>query len=191
MALAKTKRDAWVDEGLDVLGSNGPEAVKIESIARRLGVTKGGFYGYFRNRRQLIEAMLDKWENEATRAVVEQVSAERLDTSTSAFRAAQLTWAEGRLLDVDLAVRNWARRDADVAARLERVDTYRLDYLRSQMRRLCPDPREAEARSLLAYAAAIGMRYAGFPTDELVGQDAVDLITTPGTLNPRWSHGAG
>jgi AcrR family transcriptional regulator len=186
VANVKTERAAWIDAGLDALAEAGPDAVTVEGLARRLGVTKGGFYGHFANRQALLAAMLDTWERDATRAVVDRVHAEHLDPGPSAARAAQLTWAEGRLSGVDLAVRDWARRDPDAAARLRRVDTYRLDYLRTQMRALCPDPREAEARSLLAYAAAIGMRYSGIPAAELgdAGRDAVELITSPGSLRP-------
>lgn len=184
MAYAKTERSAWIETGLDVLAESGPDAVTVEGLARRLGVTKGGFYGYFAHRRALLDALLDTWEQDATRAVIDRVHAEHLEPGRNAFRAAELTWAEGRLSQVDLAVRDWARRDPEAAERLRRVDTYRLDYLRTQMSALCPDPREAEARSLLAYAAAIGMRYSGIPAAELGAgrQDAIDLITTPGTL---------
>jgi AcrR family transcriptional regulator len=186
VANVKTERSAWIDAGLDVLAEAGPDAVTVEGLARRLGVTKGGFYGHFANRQALLDAMLDTWEQDATRAVVDRVHAEHLEPGPSAFRAAELTWADGRLSRVDLAVRDWARRDPDAAERLRRVDTYRLDYLRTQMNALCPDPREAEARSLLAYAAAIGMRYSGIPAAELGAgrQDAIDLITAPGSLRP-------
>ncbi len=43
-----TPRDRWIDEGLKALAAGGPDAVRIEPLARTLGVTKGGFYGQFR-----------------------------------------------------------------------------------------------------------------------------------------------
>jgi AcrR family transcriptional regulator len=188
MAKPRTERSAWIEAGLDALAEAGPDAVRIEVLARDLGVTKGGFYGYFANRQALLDAVLDAWEEESTKAVVEQVTAEQLDPAAASFRAAQLTWEGGRLAGADLAVRNWARRDADVAARLQRVDTFRLDYVRGRMRALCPDPREAEARSLIAYLSAIGLRYAGVSLADLddVRRDAVALITAEGSLNVPW-----
>lgn len=105
-----------------------------------------------------------------------------------AFRAAQLTWAPGRLLDVDLAIREWACRDAAVAARLAKVDRYRMDYLRQQMQALCSDPREAEARTLIAFTSILGMHYAGIvmETSAEQRQDTVDLLTSPDTFRPPW-----
>ncbi|HEY9411294.1 MAG TPA: TetR/AcrR family transcriptional regulator [Jiangellaceae bacterium] len=189
MAYTKTPRQAWIDAGLAALGSDGPDSVRVESLARTLGVTKGGFYGYFANRRALLDAMLDYWEHASTQAVTDQIDALSLDAGASVFQAAQLTWAPDGLRDVDLAIRDWARRDDEVAQRLARVDRYRLDYLRRQMSALCSDPREAEARSIIAYLAAIGIRYAGVPMEDLgqERQDAIDILTTPGTFRPPWN----
>ena len=44
MAVARTPRTAWVDAGLRALADGGPDSVRVESLAKALGVTKGGFY---------------------------------------------------------------------------------------------------------------------------------------------------
>ena len=62
MALAQTPRSRWIDAGLEALADGGPDAVRIEPLARSLGVTKGGFYGYFDDRPALLDEMLDAWE---------------------------------------------------------------------------------------------------------------------------------
>ncbi|MBU5899821.1 helix-turn-helix transcriptional regulator, partial [Vibrio cholerae O1] len=59
MAHPRTPRRAWIDEGLRALAVGGPEAVRGEALAQSLGVTKGGFYGYFADRSALLTAMLD------------------------------------------------------------------------------------------------------------------------------------
>ncbi|SFQ54642.1 hypothetical protein SAMN05421810_10987 [Amycolatopsis arida] len=59
------------------------------------------------------------------------------------------------LMPVDLAVRDWARRDPAVAERLRRVDNRRMDYLRTLFSAFCPDPDDVEARSLLAFSLAV------------------------------------
>ncbi|HEY9411295.1 MAG TPA: hypothetical protein VIP77_17080 [Jiangellaceae bacterium] len=59
-------------------------------------------------------------------------------------------------------MRDWARREPEVTARLAGVDAYRMDYARAQTHALCPNPREAETRALIAFTA-IGMRYATIP----------------------------
>src|ERR671918_252006 len=138
MASARTPRHRWIDEGLDALASGGPDAVRIESLARALGVTKGGFYGYFDDRRALLDELLDTWERRSTEEVIERVEREGGDAMAKARRAAALTFSSD-LLPIDLAVRDWSRREPTVADRLRRVDNRRMEYLRSHLAPLCAD----------------------------------------------------
>ena len=154
MAVARTPRRRWIDEGLRALAAGGPDAVLIESLARALGVSKGGFYGYFDGRRALLEEVLDTWEFRSTEHVIERVEHEGGDAMTRARRAAELTFS-AELLPIDLAVRDWSRRDPAVAARLRRVDNFRMDYLRTLLGTVCADEAELEARCLIAFSVAI------------------------------------
>ncbi|GCD93267.1 TetR/AcrR family transcriptional regulator [Embleya hyalina] len=152
----RTPRDRWVEEGLRALAAGGPDAVRVEALAKRLGVTKGGFYGYFADRGALLETMLETWERESTDEVIERVEREGGDPRTKIQRAGALTFSGDRLLPLDLAIRDWARRDEAVAARLRRVDARRMALLREMIGTFCADPDEVEARSLMAFAMAIG-----------------------------------
>lgn len=153
-----TPREGWIEEGLATLASGGPDAVRIEALAKRLGVTKGGFYGHFSDRNALLTAMLDTWEHESVDEVLAAVDGDS-DPKSRAQRAGMLTFSHDRLLPIDLAIRDWARRDKDVAERLRRVDNQRMDLLRETMASFCDDPEEIEARSLLAFCAAIGSHF--------------------------------
>lgn len=155
----RTPRGRWVEEGLRMLAEGGPDAVRIEALAKRLGVTKGGFYGYFADRGALLEAMLDAWERESTDDVIDRVESEGGDARTRALRAGMLTFSGDRLLPLDLAVRDWARRDEAVAERLRRVDDRRMALLRETIGTFCADPDEVEARSLIAFCVAIGHHF--------------------------------
>jgi AcrR family transcriptional regulator len=155
----RTTRDRWIEEGLAVLATGGPDAVRVEALAKRLGVTKGGFYGSFADRDALLAAMLDTWERESTDEVLTRVEREGGDPRTRIRRAGVLTFSSGRLLPIDLAVRDWARRDEAVAARLRRVDNRRMALLREMIGTFCTDPEEVEARSLLAFCVAIGEHF--------------------------------
>ncbi|MFB4320112.1 TetR/AcrR family transcriptional regulator [Actinomadura sp. 21ATH] len=155
MGAARVPRGKWVEEGLRVLADGGPDAVRVEVLAKRLGVTKGGFYGYFADRDALLEAMLDAWERESTDEVIEQVEREGGDAKAKIHRAGMLTFSGDRLLPIDMAVRVWARRDEAVAARLRRVDNRRMDLLREMIGTFCEDPDEVEARGFIAFCVAI------------------------------------
>ena len=137
------------------LADGGPDAVRIDPLAKALGVTRGGFYWHFKDRQALLDEILDAWERAATDEVLERVERRGGDPRTKARRAGALTLSED-LLPVDLAVRDWARRDAAVARRLRRVDNRRMDYLRAQFRAIGASPDEVEARSLLAFSLLIG-----------------------------------
>jgi AcrR family transcriptional regulator len=154
MAAARTPRQAWIDVGLRTLAAGGPDAVRVESLAQALGVTKGGFYGYFADRAALLEEMLDTWERRSIADVIEYVELEGGDALAKAQRAGAATFSP-ELLPIDLAIRDWARRDPAVAERLRRVDNQRMDYLRRSFGPVFPDKGDLEARCLLAFSAAI------------------------------------
>jgi AcrR family transcriptional regulator len=160
MAPVRTPRDRWIDEGLAALAVGGPEAVRIESLARALGVTKGGFYGYFDDRRALLDEMLDAWEQTSVDEVIEQVEGGGGDAQAKLRRLSRLAVARrGAPLRIDLAVRDWARRDKSVARRLKRVDNRRMEYLRSLFRSFTRDEDDVEARCLLFYSLWIGSHF--------------------------------
>ena len=127
-------------------------------MAQALGVTRGGFYWHFADRRALLEEMLDTWERASTDEVVQRVERQGGDARTKLRRAGALTFSEW-LLPIDLAVRDWSRREPTVAERLRRVDNRRMDYLRSLFGDFCPDEDEVEARSMLAFSLLIGNHF--------------------------------
>jgi AcrR family transcriptional regulator len=159
MAPVRTPRARWIEEGLRVLAAGGPDAVRIEPLAKAIGVTKGGFYWHFADRRALLEEMLDTWERTSIDEVIERVESEGGDARAGLRRLFALAGAGDELLTTDLAIRDWSRRDARVAERLRRVDNRRMDYLRSLFRGFCADEEEVEARSMIAFSLWIGNRF--------------------------------
>ncbi|HEX6359352.1 TetR/AcrR family transcriptional regulator [Actinophytocola sp.] len=156
--MARTTRARWVEAGLEALARGGPDAVRVETLAAGLGVTKGGFYGYFAGRPALLTEMLDEWERRYTKEIIAQADAEGGDATERFRRVGQLSFSED-FHRVDLAVRAWARNDQSVAARLRRVDNERMAFLRKTFSTFIADPDEVEARSILAFALAIGRHF--------------------------------
>jgi AcrR family transcriptional regulator len=154
----RTPRSSWIDAGLRALAAGGPDAVRIEPLAQALGVTRGGFYWHFDDRRALLDEVLDTWERRSIDEVLERVESEGGDPGDKVRRAGMLTFSRD-LVPIDLAVRDWARRDAAVAARLRRVDNRRMAYLRSLIGADRPDADDVEARSMLAFSLAIGNHF--------------------------------
>ncbi len=159
MPATRTLRSGWIDEGLRAFGAGGPDAVRIELLAKALGVSKGGFYWHFDNRGAFLDELLDAWERQSLDEVIERVESEGGDGRARLWRLFALASTAGELLKVDLAARDWSRRDEAVAARLRRVDNRRMDYLRSLFGDFCSGEDEIEARCLLVVSLWIGSHF--------------------------------
>lgn len=156
MAKVRTPRGAWVDAATRALAAGGPEAVRVEALAKELGVSKGGFYWHFDDRQALIREALDSWEKTGTEDVIATVDGGPPDPRAKLRRLFELAPAAKGLFAVELALRDFSRRDRDVAKRLRRVDRRRLTYLRSLFAQFCADEDDVEARAMLAYSLFIG-----------------------------------
>lgn len=127
--MARGKRlsaDDWVAAGLGMLVESGVDAVKVLPLANRLGVTRGSFYWHFKNRDALLAKLLDAWETTNTRAIVEAVATPgTLVDKYIALSRLWLGWSDFDP-DLDVAVRNWGRRDPAVLERLKAADECRV-----------------------------------------------------------------
>jgi len=56
---------AWIAAAFDALADGGIDAVRVEPLAKALGITKGSFYWHFADRRALLDAMLRHFEDPA------------------------------------------------------------------------------------------------------------------------------
>ena len=65
--------DSWISAAMLVLSKKGIESVRVEPLAKMLGVTKGSFYWHFNDRRALLDAMLQSWRQRATLAIIERM----------------------------------------------------------------------------------------------------------------------
>lgn len=191
MAKPRTPRRAWIDQGLRALAAGGPDAVRVEALAESLGVTKGGFYGYFADRPALLTEMLDTWELEVTDKIIQRVEASDGDQDARGklYRLATIVTEiddDPTIgIAVELAVRDWARRDPEVAIRLRRVDDRHLAYLRPLYREICADSLEAEARCMIAMSLRLGDHLMSFDhgrhsRSEVRAQILNRLMITPG-----------
>jgi AcrR family transcriptional regulator len=155
----RTPRASWVAEGLRALGVGGPDAVRIEKLAQALGVTRGGFYWHFEDRGALLAEMLDAWERVVIDEVIERVEGEGGDARAKLRRLSAIAGSSGDLVKIELAIRDWARRDKAVAQRLKRVDNRRMDYMRSLFGAFCPDEEEVEVRCMVFYSLWMGSHF--------------------------------
>jgi AcrR family transcriptional regulator len=174
MPATRTPRARWVEAGLRALAVGGPDAVRIEPLAEALGVTKGGFYGYFSDRGALLEEMLDAWERTVFDEVIERVEEGGGDARARLRRLFALASSmAGEGLGVELAIRDWARREETVAKRLKHLDNRRMEFMRPLFADFCRDADDVEARCLLVFSLFIG---GPFITADHDGRSRADVI---------------
>ena len=150
--------EKWVDAGIDELARGGVEAVRVEVLAERLGVTKGGFYRRFRDRQALLHAMLQTWADGRI-AAIEQQSALNGKTAAERLKALLGLYSQRsnpRGMSIELAMRQWARSDAVAEEAVARVDAGRMKVVTGLYIKAGCAQQEAEARALLFYAYSFG-----------------------------------
>ncbi len=179
MAKVRTPRGAWVHAALQALAAGGPDAVRVETLAVSLGVSKGGFYWHFADRQALLEETLDTWEKTGTEDIIARVASHSGDARAKLQKLFDITSSpEG--LAVELAVRDWSRRDGDVAGRLRRADNRRMAFVRSLFGEFCADEDDVEVRSMMSYSMVIGSYFVavehGDKTRSQVLQLAIDHL---------------
>jgi AcrR family transcriptional regulator len=155
----RTPRSSWVQEGLRALGIGGPDAVRVERLADALGVSKGGFYWHFHDRNALLEEMLDTWERLVIDEAIARVEAGGGHARARLRRLFALTESLGDVWSIELAIRDWARRDPQVADRLRRIDNRRMDYMRPLFSSFCADADEVEVRCTLVMSLFVANRF--------------------------------
>jgi AcrR family transcriptional regulator len=72
--MSEITHDSWIEAGLAAIARHGVEGVRVEVLAKDLGVTKGGFYRRFRDRAALLDGILQNWSAGRIAAIEQQTS---------------------------------------------------------------------------------------------------------------------
>jgi AcrR family transcriptional regulator len=152
------KGDGWIEAGFKELARSGVEGVRVEVLAKNLGVTKGGFYRRFRDRAALLDGMLQAWSTGRIAAIEKHTS---LDGATARERLKALIALYSERMNtegmaVELAIRQWARSDAAAAAAVASVDAARLKNVAHLYRATGRTAEEADAQAFLFYCFIFG-----------------------------------
>jgi len=155
VARERLDRDVWTRAALGVMGERGVAGLAIEPLARSLGTTKGSFYWHFRDREELIQAALERWENQETDAVIAMLGplADGRSRLRELLTAIFLTHADGPDRSVGLAADTG---HPAVQEALARVTRRRIDYVAEQLMAAGIDAEESRHRAVLAYTSYLG-----------------------------------
>lgn len=152
-ARSKVEDHKWVQAAQKVLAKQGIEAVRIERLAKQLGISRGSFYWHFRDRDALLARILEEWRVNSTLSIIEHLEA-AITTPLSRLRS--LIAIAFRRTDRDLglatelAIRQWGRSDERARRALEEVDRLRLRYFAKLFEEMGFAPEAARSRAILA-----------------------------------------
>lgn len=170
----KLGRQDWIETGLAVLAESGMEAVRVEPLAKRMGVTKGSFYWHFKDRNDLLDAIVTQWVEIDTSSIIDRVNRLDADPKTKLLQLFELAISDDGLTpgladgSIENAIRAWANNDVKVAAIVERVDRQRLNYTKDLFLAIGFSEVEASVRARLAYYSLVGEFTIGVRGDRAV-----------------------
>ena len=152
-----TNQTAWVDAAYELLIASGISAVKIVPLAKKLKTSRTSFYWLFKDREEVLAALLDRWERQNTQAVVEQAgkyASSIVEATLNVFDC----WFDQSVFDSEFeyAIRSWSLQDRAVAERVSQADLVRLQALKNMFIRYGYDALEADTRARTVYLIQIG-----------------------------------
>ena len=120
----------WLALAIDVVSREGGAELRIDTLCRKIGVTKGSFYAHFNNRADFVDQLVNYWADTFTQSVVTAI--DKLEDRPPQERLLALMqllhWE--KMSAYDIAVRTWAANNVDVARGVEEVDRLRFGYIR-------------------------------------------------------------
>ena len=145
-------REDWIAAATDALRRGGIEAVRIDALARALGVSRGSFYWHFRSRHELLETLLFRWEEETAWLVAGASAAPT--PRERALRFFEL--ANASPYPPDREIFAWARRDSKVARRVEAIEARRVAFFEKVLLDAGAPPERGRELAELLYLSTLG-----------------------------------
>lgn len=149
--------DVWLGAAYETLLESGVDAVKIMPLAKKLNLSRTSFYWFFKDREELLDALVLRWREKNTGNLIRRAEA-YAETITEAMLNVTDCWLDSRLFDsrFEFAVRSWALQSPDILAEVRQADQQRLDALTRMFVRFGQDEARADVRARTIYLVQIG-----------------------------------
>jgi len=148
-----------VDAAFDALADGGIDAVRVDPLAKKLGVTRGSFYWHFKDRAALHTAMLKDWRKRATYQLGTRIESRTSSPDETLKQTLALPRSGPRAKTaaaIEFAIRLWSLRDKEAAQAVKHIDHVRLQYYAKLYGEMGFTPEDARRRAFLFYAALMG-----------------------------------
>jgi AcrR family transcriptional regulator len=150
-------KSAWVVAAREALISRGIASVRIELLAKMLGVTTGSFYWHYQDRESLLNDLLADWTNTNNAPLFEAVANAGRDPRAQMNALVDVWIEEGCYSSAyDAAIRDWARISKAVETSVRRVDDERIVLLQGIFVALGYEKQQAFIRARITYFHQVG-----------------------------------
>ena len=140
-------RDDWLQAALECC-QLGVETIKVAPLAAQMGVTTGSFYWHFKNRRELLDAMLEYWEHHMTDDAI-NAAKDYQGSPTDRILYLMESVLVGMVAIYDLPIAQWAKTDSKVSYVFKRVIKKRFDFAAWMFAEAGFSPEQSAARGRL------------------------------------------
>ena len=149
--------DVWLEAAYESLLDSGVDAVKILPLAKKLNLSRTSFYWFFKDREELLGALVSRWRDKNTGNLIKQSEA-YAESMAEAMLNVMDCWLNKTLFDsqFEFAIRSWALQSSDILAEVQAADSLRLDALKRMLMRFGHDEVEADVRARTVYLIQIG-----------------------------------
>jgi AcrR family transcriptional regulator len=150
-------RDLWLTAAYESLVESGVDAVRIQPLAKKVNLSRTSFYWFFKDREELLDALVDLWREKNTGNLIKQARA-YAESIAEAMLNVFDCWLDPKLFDsqFEIAIRSWALQSPEVGAEIARADEARLAALAAMLIRHGFDSLAADVRARTIYLTQIG-----------------------------------
>ncbi|SDP86898.1 transcriptional regulator, TetR family [Phyllobacterium sp. YR620] len=161
-------QEGWLDAAYASLLESGIDSVKILPLAKKLGLSRTSFYWFFKDREELLAALVAKWREKNTGNMVKQSEA-YAESLVEAMLNVFDCWINFDLFDAkfEFAVRSWALQSPEILAEVQLADQTRLEALKQMFVRFGHSEITADVRARTTYLVQIG--YISMQSEEDLG----------------------
>jgi len=150
-------QELWLDAAYDVLINAGVQNVRILYLAKKLKLSRTSFYWFFKDRDELLDALLQKWRVKNMMGLSARTQAKTRTIAAAVLGVSHL-WTEEETFDCEFefAVRSWGLESEKVLNLVWQVDDERLSLIRAMFLRHDFTQTEADIRARTLYQVQIG-----------------------------------
>jgi len=160
--------EGWLEAAYELLIESGIDSVKIQPLAKKLKLSRTSFYWFFKDREELLAALVARWREKNTGALIKQTEA-YAETVAEAMLNVMDCWLDKTLFDAqfEFAMRSWALQSPEILAEVQQADQARIAALDRMLLRFGYKSTSADVRARTIYLVQIG--YISMQTKEELG----------------------